>query len=523
MANSINARRQGDEYQALFFWKQLLRLLADENVSTVVFENKEPAFVDDVVVMYKSPVTDQQTGERLEIDFFQCKYHVAQDKPFSLDAILNPEFIGSKESLIKRLHNAYISLKQQQKRFRLTIVSSAIWNSQDPMSEFLSTEGRIRSNLYMGGSKSKAGTVRQRITAHLGISNEELKPFLELIRFDLGRNRSDLIENLNFQMENLGLVLIDLSITDTRYSGLVWKLFEQKKQTFDKAVLKDVVREEKLLDGKSAKNSNNKLFVLRHQSLNQIAPFSIKTFLPSELNNLVYEEIVLDQSDMFTNGELIDPMLAIDRQQKVLSELQKLLNANPSSNFAYYGIAHIPLVFLAGFQLNRKKRIFLFEHNRMEDTWDLLQKGTPFSPLTIQGFPSSINASKGEVIIKFSVSYYVPDDDVFDVTPNFTGLIDIKANGIYPDNLQSEAQLLDYAVNFRRVLDTIHHYYPNTELIHLFYAGPVSLAFKCGQLISSTIHPDITVYNYRHRDMPHYKWGIKITSPVNSPDFFVKF
>jgi len=71
-------------------------------------------------------------------------------------------------------------------------------------------------------------------------------------------------------------------------------------------------------------------------------------------------------------------------------------------------------------------------------------------------------------------------------------------------------QLESYARVFRSVLDDIHNTDANIKRIHVFYAGPVSLAFRCGQLISPTIHPEVLIYNYFIHDVPRYKWGIRV-------------
>ncbi|MFZ5909850.1 MAG: hypothetical protein ACOYYU_07540 [Chloroflexota bacterium] len=39
MAKAVIPRRQGDEFQALFFWSQAIKLLTDENVNKVTFES----------------------------------------------------------------------------------------------------------------------------------------------------------------------------------------------------------------------------------------------------------------------------------------------------------------------------------------------------------------------------------------------------------------------------------------------------------------------------------------------------
>jgi hypothetical protein len=48
----------------------------------------------------------------------------------------------------------------------------------------------------------------------------------------------------------------------------------------------------------------------------------------------------------------------------------------------------------------------------------------------------------------------------------------------------------------------------DSRCIHLFYAGPVSLAFHLGQQISENIHPPVIVWNYRREQ--GYNWAVDL-------------
>jgi hypothetical protein len=73
--------------------------------------------------------------------------------------------------------------------------------------------------------------------------------------------------------------------------------------------------------------------------------------------------------------------------------------------------------------------------------------------------------------------------------------------------VKSEEQTRAYGREFRRVIDTIAQRAPACRRIHLFYAGPVSLAFHLGQQISANIHCPVTAWNYRRGV---YEWGIDL-------------
>lgn len=52
---------------------------------------------------------------------------------------------------------------------------------------------------------------------------------------------------------------------------------------------------------------------------------------------------------------------------------------------------------------------------------------------------------------------------------------------------------------------------PACRRVHLFYAGPMALAFHLGQQISENIHPPVVVWNYSRR----YEWGIDLAAAVS--------
>ena len=516
MSKVVIPRRQGDEFQALFFWSQAVKLLTDENVSKVIFESDEPAFLDDTVVEYDKPVLDANTGKYVAVDYYQCKYHVAQSTLFTVDKLIDPNFINSQNSMLKRLHSAYESQTVTTNNPRFTIVSSSNWDSHEDILDFLSPEGHLRSNFYEGGIRSKQGKIRAKLAAHLGIDENELRAFIELVRFDLGVTRTKLIENINLSLKLVNLVLIDKAITDTRYCELVWKFLEQGTNTFDRQTLKEIVRREKL------ENQQKRLVFIRHQSFEPIAPNAINKALPEELEGYNFSEILIDQSDLFRNGRLDDPPKAIKHQLSTLQDIDKEVQRSPDTFMGYYGIAHIPLVFLAGHQLNKRQKVYLFDHIREQDEWLCLNDDGEFPEIQFEGIPLQLNYSEDDVVLKMSISYPVLDKDIAEIVPKPSNLIHLFLGQPKIDSVRYKNQLEQYASCFRDALDSIHNNLPNVKRIHLFYAGPVPLAFKCGQLISPTIHPKVLIYNYYFQDTPRYKWGLPVPLNSNDSSFLIK-
>lgn len=262
--------------------------------------------------------------------------------------------------------------------------------------------------------------------------------------------------------------------------------------------------------------------MIRHQSLEPIAPNAARTSLPAELRGLPVQEAVVDLSALFGGGRLIDPRAAIDLQFALVQHLVPLWKDYPNLEVAYYGIAHIPLVFWMGGLLNFRKPVHILEHNRRTNEWDLLRSGGTYPHLLIRDVPVAAHEDSRDIAVKFSISYPVLVSDIQQVVPHARRVIELAVPEPSLDLVRSQAQLEEYASAFRQVLDEIHNRDGDVERVHVFYAGPVSLAFRCGQLISPTIHPGVLVYNYVSQDHPRYRWAIQVNGSPSTHNFLIE-
>lgn len=264
------------------------------------------------------------------------------------------------------------------------------------------------------------------------------------------------------------------------------------------------------------------LIAIRHQSMEQIPANAITAWLPADLRNCEYIEICIDQCDLFENGRLFDPREAARRQSDLEKRVASLLVQHPDAQLAYYGIAHIPLLFLAGYTLSNRRAILLFQEDRSTRSWNLLQSLGAAPQLHLSGLPAEIERHAGDVVVRISISYRVTEDAVAELIPEPLASIELGLAQPHLDAVTSDAQLRAYTRAFREMMDQIHHYLPHATSIHIFYAGPPVLAFTCGQHVSKTIHPRLMVYNYFGRDRPRYSWGFDFMSPIKSDGFFYR-
>ncbi len=263
------------------------------------------------------------------------------------------------------------------------------------------------------------------------------------------------------------------------------------------------------------------LVVIRHQSMEPLPSLSTGS-LPDALGITKIVDIAIDQTDLYNNDRLTNPVEAAIRQRDITSRLSETLNTYPDAEVGYCGIAHIPLLFHIGCQVLTRMPLRLFDHNRHTKQWDLLQSGADYPQITLEGLPDIVTQEGSDVIVRVSISYPVTSEDIEGIVPNPIASIHLRIDPPKIDVVTSVEQIQQYSSVFRDMLDEIHYKLPNTERVHIFYAGPVPLAVYFGRQISKTIHPRIIVYNHSTKANPHYAWGIEVTADVDSPDFMIR-
>lgn len=262
------------------------------------------------------------------------------------------------------------------------------------------------------------------------------------------------------------------------------------------------------------------LIAIRHLSMQSIPRYTIVDALAPRYTQSAMSELMIDQTDLYDNGRLTDPLAAVERQISVDRKIDRLLDTHPESSVAYFGIAHIPLLFHLGHRLTNKRRLRFFELNRYTGRWEALQGEWNEPEMNFHGALTRVNKEVGDVVVRISVSDPVRVEEVESIVPSAIASFHLYIEPTLRDVLVSEHQLHAYGSEFRQMLDNIHAFLPNRQRTHVFYAGPVSLAVHFGQLLSHSIDRRVMVYNYSGQDTPRYSWGLEVTGNVSSNNFF---
>lgn len=229
-------------------------------------------------------------------------------------------------------------------------------------------------------------------------------------------------------------------------------------------------------------------------------------------NDISHIEIFrIENTNFYNHGVLNNPTSVFDSLLRKETVLNKKLNEFQYSALAYFGLAHIPYSFHLGYHLNREKVKFCYT-DRQSGLWkELSFQQIECIPLTQKWINKKKANSSKEAIICFSVSTKINLID----TQETIGSESIPTLELYLaspniDIIKTYNQVEFYSKQFNDCLNIIRKTMRNIETIHLFFSGPPTLAFSCGQQISQTYDPIIKVYNFSNKDNPRYGWAISL-------------
>ena len=468
MARAIIARRQGDEYQSRIFWLHLLDLRISDFVKSVCLESDRISFVDDITVSYSEPICEESTGNRIDCDYYQCKYHVTQRGAFTYGNLLNPSFINCKESMLKRLYIAYKHLSDGKKRFRLYIVSNWFWHPDDKLSHYLSEE-RIRSTFYEGGPNSKTGTIQKAFVRHLSITEKELHRFLDTVRFQLGKNLVDLKNELIPRLKLANFKPVNISTTSLIYDDLTWKLFAQGRNYFNRKSFDEMMHEEKLVIPSPARYSE----------------ISICSYLQQTRRPRDIQSAHLDVSTLF-KGRF--PRYRSVWSDEVPLRIDSFLNSTNVKNLPQpihlFFDCHLSIAFFVGHLLDPKYGIRVIPAQKTRTSGYEFWREPVVSKKKLWQFKKQGKIDK-EVIIGISVTNPIANHLI-----NYVKTAKLKklpiilfqpTHGVGPKAIIDGIHAWQLGFNLQTLLRNI---IPSScQKIHFFYSGPVALAYILGNTL----------------------------------------
>jgi hypothetical protein len=252
-----------------------------------------------------------------------------------------------------------------------------------------------------------------------------------------------------------------------------------------------------------------KILALRHVSLNVSVPNHLKQGdLPSSLAKVPLTNLDCDQTLQLSSGAL-KFRDALRKQEKATEDILVHRRTDSGTVVAYYGIAHIPLQVLLGYQLTTAVRAELFELGQAAGRWRHIAPGSG-ADLAPSLSHDPCTGQPVAAIVRVSVSAEVALADCTAIVAGPHDEFHVKVAKPARDIVTHADQVNRIAGLFRDALDAATRRLPQGARIHVFAAVPMSVGCSMGRLVSQSMHGEVVVYNFSSQRTPRYSWGLRI-------------
>jgi hypothetical protein len=196
MGEQSAARLEGDRYQHLYSWYELLRLLDEDSPFGYGYVEHPEAGAADDVTLHPKP------GSGRAARYVQIKWHVDQRDAYSFASLT--EVLSGSRSLLEKLFDSWKKLRAAGP-VEVWLVSN--WQSALDLGCFIRSRGYTFSDEFLAaGGRTKAGRCRQLWKNKLKAADEEVVDFCRDLRLRLGFSGiSDFEEMVDERMARHGL------------------------------------------------------------------------------------------------------------------------------------------------------------------------------------------------------------------------------------------------------------------------------------------------------------------------------
>lgn len=237
---------------------------------------------------------------------------------------------------------------------------------------------------------------------------------------------------------------------------------------------------------------------------------------PSVVSGYSVKETEINLVDQMSRHNIVD---AIRAQDGLIEEV--LNSCDKSTELFYYGIAHIPLIFRAGFQVGDEGNVrLLHKYRNHQSNFKEISAESDNGDVNLKYSLKPCAGSSKEMLVLIATSLPVVSEDLALLRGGNICCelrIEMQNKSMYGfDSVDSYA-----AMNRLRkgILDKIRETATkkNIKRIHMVLATSSDFTFFLAQGFSKNHDPEVVVYHYDRNSNTKYPWGISnILSPTNA-------
>lgn len=256
----------------------------------------------------------------------------------------------------------------------------------------------------------------------------------------------------------------------------------------------------------------SKAIVVKHSTFSN----SLSTYDERNLFGYSVKEIDINLVDQMNNHDIIN---AISIQDNVIRRILK--ECDEFTEIFYYGIAHIPLIFRAGFQIGDEGQVHLLHKYRDEQSkFKEISNDSDNYILQLPGqLTNNPSSTSKEMLVVVATSLPVSNEDLIVFRKNDMCCelrFEMEKESMYGFDV-----IDSYAIMNRLrsgILSKIREvfFYKDIQRIHLVLATSSDFAFFLAQGFSEHHDPEIIVYQYERSSSEKYPWGISNKLPPES-------
>lgn len=472
-------------------------MLYRNHIARAVIEHRGVDAVDDVVVYYHPPGRNDR-GARVSADFYQLKFHVAQNGHVSSETVTDPEWTGTKDPLLRRFADQWKWLRASHPDARLSLVTNWSWHPDDKLAPHLRDGGALADDFFTAGPRSAVGVIRGRWEQVSGLSGADFLEFARRLRFShTAVSQEDAELWLQDRCQLAGLQPVRAWEDHSRYDDLGQRLIESGRLEFTPEELRALCAEQGLFDDARA---------AAHASTLAVRSFTRFAHVPEGDG-----AVLIDLTDLFDGrAPRTSAVWNDDIPRRIDAAIPGIMQLKAPVQVALD--AHLSVAWYLGAVLDPKCGIPVVLRQKIRnkgiDIWDVSVPAQ--NPTAGWSFTEEMLGDGRELAVAVSVTWSVVDD----VRAQLPKLAPSAGTLVHATVPTHGAAVIESGPHARHLADAlVEHLVRRVRALgamrlHLFAACPVSFGFLLGQH-AGALGPT-TVYEFNFGRSRDYAPGMRL-------------
>lgn len=252
------------------------------------------------------------------------------------------------------------------------------------------------------------------------------------------------------------------------------------------------------------KSSEKTKLVLKQFSINS----SEKNDISDNPKSVIYIQLDQRQQEEESGVEWIKRSLF--RQKDAILDVHYIVERWDHPILYYEGLAHIPFVFLLGYQLSNKRELLFTEWDENKKKWNVLPKTVDsYSSLHLHKQIIKPVKDEKEIAVCISLTEEIQDVQLKGLDAYHCNKYHLKLRTCKRHAIVCLDQLEEYTRQFRQLMDNINRTYPRLQKVHIFISAQTSLVFNVGSVLTRN-DAEVWIYNFERNNNIQYPWGLRV-------------